>query len=239
MNLEYRHLPGKTILLVMLCLLLSPAGQGLGAPLVADNYNSRSGYDYQDDDRNGYSSDYYDEDYGLNDYQSDHDRQDYDQNGYRQNDRRRNDYRRQGRDRNAPDRQKKQMAKFAEEVFRRTNAERVKRNIPPLRSIMVLSVVADKRAIEISRNYRSNHTRPDGRSWSTILHEHNIKWTACGENIAEGQDSPAEVVSGWMNSPGHRRNILNKEFTHLGVGIRRNAKGSLCWTQNFVQLGRR
>lgn len=58
-------------------------------------------------------------------------------------------------------------------------------------------------------------------------------WTTIGENIAFGYSTPAEVMVGWMNSPGHRANILNCAFKELGVGVARNSSGTLLWTQNF------
>jgi uncharacterized protein YkwD len=58
-----------------------------------------------------------------------------------------------------------------------------------------------------------------------------VQYSSAGENIAKGQKTPAEVVTAWMNSAGHRANILNKTYTHLGVGYEAQAK---CWVQQFT-----
>lgn len=59
-----------------------------------------------------------------------------------------------------------------------------------------------------------------------------IKYSAAGENIAMGQKTPEEVVKGWMNSPGHRANIMSTSFTHIGVGYAANGN---YWTQQFIK----
>jgi uncharacterized protein YkwD len=55
-----------------------------------------------------------------------------------------------------------------------------------------------------------------------------------GENIAAGQTSPDQVMTSWMNSSGHRANILNSSFGHIGVGIVKNSAGTIYWTQDFT-----
>ena len=66
-----------------------------------------------------------------------------------------------------------------------------------------------------------------------MMKKFGISYTSAGENIAMGQETPQEVMNAWMNSDGHRKNILNPDFTELGVGIA--AKGSsLYWTQMFI-----
>ena len=78
-------------------------------------------------------------------------------------------------------------------------------------------------------------TRPDGRSCFTVLAETKISYRTCGENIAAGQTTPQEVVKGWMNSEGHRKNILNGSFTKLGVGYVKASTGyKYYWTQMFI-----
>ena len=76
-----------------------------------------------------------------------------------------------------------------------------------------------------------DHTRPDGSSCFTALDEAGIRYRAAGENIAYGQRTPEQVVEAWMDSPGHRANILSSYFTAIGVGYR--SQGSY-WVQLFV-----
>ena len=95
-----------------------------------------------------------------------------------------------------------------------------------------LSAAAQVRAQEIDVSF--SHTRPDGTSCFTVLKDFGISYRACGENIAKGSPSPARVVEGWMNSAGHRANILNANFTAIGVGVYADAAGTLHWAQLFT-----
>ena len=76
-----------------------------------------------------------------------------------------------------------------------------------------------------------SHTSPTYGSPFEMMRSFGISYRSAGENIAKGQKSPAAVVNAWMNSSGHRANILNKSFTHIGVGY--IADGSY-WTQMFI-----
>jgi uncharacterized protein YkwD len=77
------------------------------------------------------------------------------------------------------------------------------------------------------------HASPDGsRPWDRAAAAGSVL-RSIGENIACGQRSPAEVVTGWMNSPGHRANILRREFTHIGVGFAGGGRAGTYWTQVF------
>ena len=88
------------------------------------------------------------------------------------------------------------------------------------------------RAKEIQSSF--SHTRPNGSSFSTVLKEQGIRYSGAGENIAWGQISPEAVMEAWMNSDGHRANILNPKFTKLGVGYDQSAKGRNYWVQMFT-----
>ena len=124
---------------------------------------------------------------------------------------------------------------FADKVFELTNAERIKAGLSAFEKSSALSDAARTRAWEITIDY--NHNRPDGGSYSSIFDENGIEWRAIGENIAAGQESPEKVVEAWMNSPGHRANILSEDFTYLGVGyyyIKDDSENyHHYWTQNF------
>lgn len=100
-----------------------------------------------------------------------------------------------------------------------------------------LNGAASVRAEECVESF--SHTRPDGSSFSSILTSgtYAVNWTAVGENIAWGQRTPAAVMDAWMNSAGHKANILSEkyEFDYIGVGVARDSSGVLYWTQNFVR----
>ena len=85
----------------------------------------------------------------------------------------------------------------------------------------------------INKNYFS-HTSPTYGSPFDMMKKFNISYRAAGENIAKGQKTPAEVVKAWMNSQGHRENILNSKYTEIGVGVAKDSKGTLYWTQMFI-----
>lgn len=78
-----------------------------------------------------------------------------------------------------------------------------------------------------------SHTRPNGTDWHTALAAYNVKYRYAGENLAQGQRSANEAVIGWMNSPGHKENLLRPEYTSLGVGVH-YLNGTLTWSQMFI-----
>ena len=120
------------------------------------------------------------------------------------------------------------------EVFRLTNIERVNAGLLPFGESELLTQAADVRAHEIIIRLAEDHTRPDGREFYTVLGENGVEYRTAGENLASGQMSAAEVVQGWMDSPGHRRNILNPDFGRLGVGVTMNSEGRIYWSQLFI-----
>ena len=67
-----------------------------------------------------------------------------------------------------------------------------------------------------------------------MLKSFDFSYSAAGENIAKGQQSPAQVMSSWMNSAGHRQNILSSNYTDIGVGVAKDANGAIYWVQMFV-----
>lgn len=120
---------------------------------------------------------------------------------------------------------------YARRVLDLVNAERAKYNLSALSWDVTLASAAQTRAVETISSF--SHTRPNGSSCFTILDEYNISYMGCGENIAWGQSSPEQVMDSWMNSPGHRANILNADYTKLGVGCVQNS-GRYYWTQMFI-----
>lgn len=123
---------------------------------------------------------------------------------------------------------------FQKEVTRLVNVERSKRGLRELSFNTQLSNVATLKSQDmINKNYFS-HTSPTYGSPFDMMKKFNISYRAAGENIAMGQRTPAEVVNAWMNSKGHRENILNPNFTDIGVGVAKSSNGTLYWTQMFI-----
>lgn len=112
------------------------------------------------------------------------------------------------------------------------NEEREKAGLNPVALDEAASQAALVRAREIVSSF--SHTRPDGRSCFTALTEAGVNYRLAGENIAWGQRTPEQVMTGWMNSSGHRANILQESFTHIGVGYYQEG-GVNYWTQLFFQ----
>ena len=118
----------------------------------------------------------------------------------------------------------------AAEVVRLVNEERAKAGLPALTADTALSAAAQQRAQEITVSFQ--HTRPGGQAWHTVLGAYGVTYMRAGENIAYGQKTSAAVMAGWMNSPGHKANILG-DFTRIGVGVYEK-NGALYWTQLFI-----
>ena len=94
-----------------------------------------------------------------------------------------------------------------------------------------LTEAAQKRAEELIKLF--SHTRPNGSQFLTVLKEYNITYNTSGENIANGQADADDVMKSWLNSPGHRANILNGKFGKIGVGVF-EYNNSLYWVQIFT-----
>lgn len=122
---------------------------------------------------------------------------------------------------------------FIKEVVNLVNAERAKEGLSPLSIDTKVQAAAMVRARECEKQF--SHTRPDGSSFTTALKEQNVSYRSAGENIAWGQRSPEEVMNAWMNSSGHRANIMDPDFTTIGVGYYENAQGTGYWCQIFTR----
>jgi uncharacterized protein YkwD len=112
------------------------------------------------------------------------------------------------------------------------NKERAKEGLSALTTNNTITAAGNVRAKEIVQSF--SHTRPNGSSPFTALKEAGISYQAAGENIAYGQKTPQEVVTGWMNSPGHRANIMNPNFGKVGIGVYKASNGTIYWTQLFT-----
>ena len=124
-----------------------------------------------------------------------------------------------------------QSSSAASEVVRLTNSARSQNGYAALVEDGALSEAAAVRAREIARSF--SHTRPSGASFSSALSESGVSYLRAGENIASGQKSASEVVNAWMNSPGHRANILNSSYSRIGSASV-NINGTLYWVQLFA-----
>ena len=122
-------------------------------------------------------------------------------------------------------------SRYISEVVRLVNSERAKEGLAALQMDSSLNSAAQVRAKEIVTSF--SHTRPNGSNCFTALSEAGIKYNGSGENIAYGQKTPAEVVNAWMNSAGHRANIMSSKFTKIGVGCH-NSNGTYYWSQFFT-----
>jgi uncharacterized YkwD family protein/spore coat assembly protein SafA len=120
------------------------------------------------------------------------------------------------------------------EVVRLTNEQRAKYGLPPLKMDWQLARVARYKSADMRDKNYFQHNSPTYGSPFTMMGNFGIQYRTAGENIAAGQRTPQEVVNAWMNSPGHRANILNKNFTHIGVGYAKGGSYGHYWTQMFI-----
>ena len=118
---------------------------------------------------------------------------------------------------------------MAREVLELVNQIRIDNNLNPLIWNDSLEMSAMVRATEIINTFE--HTRPDGSSWYTTI---NTTYRTAGENIAAGQRTSQQVVDEWMASPGHRANILNPNYTEIGVALYYDSSDP--YEYNWVQL---
>ncbi len=123
------------------------------------------------------------------------------------------------------------ISQYAQQVIDLTNKERARAGLPALNVDAQLSSVAQKKSEDMQQNHYFSHTSPTYGSPFDMMRNFGVTYKTAGENIAQGQRTPQEVVTAWMNSPGHRANILNRQFTHIGVGFEQAGNH---WTQMFI-----
>ncbi|WP_077620325.1 CAP domain-containing protein [Bacillus sinesaloumensis] len=123
------------------------------------------------------------------------------------------------------------ISQFERQVIDLTNAQRKKNGLPALQTDTSLSKVAKTKSNDMQQKNYFSHTSPTYGSPFDMIRDFGVSYKTAGENIAKGQSSPEAVVNAWMNSEGHRKNILNPDFTHIGVG--HQASGNY-WTQMFI-----
>ncbi|WP_082307013.1 CAP domain-containing protein [Bacillus sp. FJAT-27245] len=123
------------------------------------------------------------------------------------------------------------ISKEAQQVIDLTNTQRQQNGLPPLKADAKLSGVAVKKSLDMQQKNYFSHTSPTYGSPFDMMRDFGVTYSSAGENIAMGQRTPEEVVQAWMNSEGHRNNILNRDFTHIGVGFEQSGYH---WTQMFI-----
>ncbi|MGD6817564.1 CAP domain-containing protein [Metabacillus sp. 84] len=123
------------------------------------------------------------------------------------------------------------LSEFEQQVVELTNQEREKQGLKPLQVDEELSKVAKEKSADMQKNNYFDHNSPTYGSPFDMMKQFGVEYKTAGENIAMGQKSPEEVVQAWMNSEGHRKNIMNSEFTHIGVG---HVEEGNYWTQQFI-----
>ncbi|WP_424766424.1 CAP domain-containing protein [Paenibacillus sp. sgz302251] len=121
------------------------------------------------------------------------------------------------------------MSAYQSQVIDLVNQERAKAGLSALKSDSLLVKVATEKARDMDVNNYFSHTSPTYGSPFDMMRSYGVTYSYAGENIASGQRTPQEVMNAWMNSPGHKANILNKNFTKIGVGY---VNGE--WVQMFI-----
>lgn len=128
--------------------------------------------------------------------------------------------------------EKHELLEFEKEVIRLTNIEREKQGLLPLKTDFFLSYVARKKSEDMNVHQYFAHKSPTYGTPFQMLDSFGIYYTYAGENLAHGFSSPAQVISAWMDSEGHRKNILNDVYTYIGIGYEENGH---FWTMLLIR----
>ncbi|GFN31186.1 CAP domain-containing protein [Paenibacillus xylaniclasticus] len=121
------------------------------------------------------------------------------------------------------------VSAYAQQVVNLVNQERAKAGLSALTSDSLLTKVAADKAKDMYTNNYFSHTSPTYGSPFDMMRSYGVKYSYAGENIAKGQRTPQEVMNAWMNSAGHKANILSKNFTKIGVAYYNGE-----WVQEFT-----
>ncbi|WP_051969403.1 sigma-70 family RNA polymerase sigma factor [Kitasatospora azatica] len=124
------------------------------------------------------------------------------------------------------------VAAYQQQVLDLVNSQRSQNGCGPLSSNAKLQLAAQRQSDDMAARQFFDHTNPDGAGPQQRIDAAGYQWSSWGENIARGQSDPASVMDSWMNSPGHRANILNCAFKEIGVGVHLGPGGPW-WTQDF------
>ncbi|MGF1566963.1 MAG: CAP domain-containing protein [Nodosilinea sp.] len=121
-----------------------------------------------------------------------------------------------------------------QELLVSVNVERQQAGANPVGLNPQLSDVAQHHAEDLANNTTLSHDGSDGSTMQSRIEAANYRWSVIGENVAVGQPTANDVMISWMSSPGHRQNILNPDFTELGVGYA-EVGGQRYWVQVFAR----
>ncbi|HVK13817.1 MAG TPA: CAP domain-containing protein [Gemmataceae bacterium] len=119
-------------------------------------------------------------------------------------------------------------------VLDATNAERKAEGLPPLKPNPKLFAAARAHSENMAKQSKLDHVL-DEKTPADRVKAAGYAFRMVGENVEHNAPTPAEAVKDWMNSPGHKANILNKDFTEIGIAVARNDKGEPYWTQVFAR----
>lgn len=122
-----------------------------------------------------------------------------------------------------------------DEVIRLVNVQRAKAGLQLLKSNWELCRVARYKSADMANKGYFAHNSPTYGTPFQMMENFGLRFSAAGENIAYGQRTPAEVMNDWMNSPGHRSNIMSGAYNEIGVGLAKNKNGVCYWTQQFIK----
>ena len=131
--------------------------------------------------------------------------------------------------------QNSNLSANAQEVIKLVNKERNAAGLSALAENSRLSEVAQAKAEDMMKNGYFSHISPTYGSPFEMMKTFGITYRSAGANIAKGQKTPAAVMNGWMNSSGHRANILNASYEQIGVGFCKDSSGVTYWVQMFIR----
>ncbi|MDR1774708.1 MAG: cell wall-binding repeat-containing protein [Clostridioides sp.] len=130
--------------------------------------------------------------------------------------------------------QNEEFNQYKQDILNLVNEERANVGLNPLQLSDELSIVANLKSIDmIEKNYFAHKSPTYGTPYQ-LMELCGIEYIFAGENIAYGQTSPQRVMTAWMNSEGHKANIVNKKYTQIGIGIAQASSGRIYWTQMFI-----
>lgn len=127
------------------------------------------------------------------------------------------------------------VSAYAKQVVGIVNQERAKAGLSPLTLNTKVSKVAQAKAEDMKNNNYFSHTSPTYGSPFDMMKQFGVSYSSAGENIAKGQKTPQSVMNAWMNSSGHKANIMSNSFEQIGVGYTTDSKGNTYWVQMFIK----
>ena len=128
---------------------------------------------------------------------------------------------------------KLKLSEAEQAVLDLTNAERKAAGLPDLKPSPVLMKLAREHSATMARLGQLGHEL-EGKTFNDRLREAKVAYRGVGENVGYAYRTPKEAVAGWMNSAPHKANLLNKDFTEIGVAVAKSADGTPYWTQIFA-----